>query len=256
MKITKKLKCDIYAAAIRDYGTQKANTAVVRRAMSEATETYITRISNTFCGKHVHGSRGRRKATGGWGGGLSNSYLDKYLRAREGCHKATRDYNRKKNECRRKTRDFNNKKSQCNSLQELMDSNACSNAVGVKDACEAYAGCYTAKVNAYRFAEKRAKAEQKDRKAEWRGLERMACLIDAFADGKVKDKEVDTCKKRTVDTKHLTLKYYKIPPRSSCLVPALYPSTGPYLRKEFQPLPALAKGKRSAECTGLEEISV
>merc|ERR1719440_2159438 len=136
--------------------------------MSEATETYITRISSTFCGKHVHGSRGRRKTTGGWGGGLRDSYLDKYLKAKDACNRATRQYNSKVQECKRKTRDFNNKKAQCNSFQELMDSNSCSNAVGVKDACESYIGCYISKVKAYRDFEKRAKKEEKDRRAEWR----------------------------------------------------------------------------------------
>ena len=63
-----------------------------------------------------------------------------------------------------------------------------------EDACEGYSGCYYAKRAAYLLFERKAVAEETDRKAEWRGLKRMECLIKAFADGKVSGKEVDACK--------------------------------------------------------------
>jgi hypothetical protein len=94
-----------------------------------------------------------------------------------------------------------------------------------------------------------------DRKAEWRGLKRMSCLMAAFADGKVTNAEVDACKKKVVDTKLLIIKYPKIPPLAKCATPQLYPSTGAYKRAEYAPLPSLAKGLRSVECSGVQEIS-
>ena len=60
-----------------------------------------------------------------------------------------------------------------------------------------------AKRRDYRLYEQKAMAEEVDRKAEWRGLKRMHCLIEAFADGKVSGAEVDTCKKKTVDMRSL-----------------------------------------------------
>merc|ERR1719183_1745437 len=94
----------------------------------------------------------------------------------------------------------------------------------------------------------------RDRRAEWRGLKRINCLIDAFADGKVTNGEVDVCRKMTVNTDFLIIKYPPPPRRKTCVIPNLYPSTGAYKRAEFSPLPTLAKGKASPECSGVKEI--
>jgi hypothetical protein len=76
----------------------------------------------------------------------------------------------------------------------------------------------------------------------------------AFGDGGVTDKEVDACKKLTVDTSEFIVKYPKIPEITKCVVTKLYPSTGAYKRQEFAPLPTLAKGQISVPCSGVEEI--
>jgi len=104
--------------------------------------------------------------------------------------------------------------------------------------------------------EKVVKKEEKDRKAEWRGLKRMQCLIDAFSDGRVAGSEVDGCKKLSHDTKHLNIRYADLPRLESCSVPQLYPATPAYKRAEFAILPHLAKGQADAnECTGVEEVA-
>jgi len=146
---------------------------------------------------------------------------------------------------------------QCNSLQDTMDNSACTYAIEKKDACEAYAECWKAKKDAYDEAEKNVRKEEIDRKAEWRGLKRMHCLIEAFADMKVTDKEVNTCKSLTHSTKHLNIVYPTIPSKADiCQVPNRYPNTGAYKVAEFTPLPMFAKGKVDAnECTGVAEVS-
>jgi hypothetical protein len=137
-----------------------------------------------------------------------------------------------------------------------MDGAACKRAVAMKDACEAYAECHFNKKAAYLSTQKMCKQEETDRQAEWRGLKRMQCLITSFADGKVKQSEVTACKKKVHSTSHLVLKYPKLPPLVKCVVPNLYPATPAYKKKEFAPLPTLAKGKDDAnECTGVQEIS-
>merc|ERR1719197_1219742 len=247
----KVLRCNYFAQISKKYGTQKANAAVVKKAGSEKVEQYIRRISGTICGRHVHGNRGQWSKKGGWGGGLANGFLDQYLRAKERCERAKRAYNNKVKECKRKYAAYQVKRGKCNQYQVLMDSMSCKHAIMVKDTCEAYAGCYYSKRRDYRIYKRKAISEETDRKAEWRGLKRMECLIKAFADGKVTNAEVDTCKKMTVNTKHLTLKYPKIPPLKKCAVPSLYPATGAYKRKEFAPLPTMAKGMQSAPCSGV-----
>merc|ERR1719197_2107930 len=250
----KVLRCNYFAQISKKYGTQKANAAVVKKAGSEKVEQYIRRISGTICGRHVHGNRGQWSKKGGWGGGLANGFLDQYLRAKERCERAKRAYNNKVKECKRKYAAYQVKRGKCNQYQVQMDSMSCKHAIMVKDTCEAYAGCYYSKRRDYRIFERKARAEETDRKAEWRGLKRMECLIKAFADGKVTNAEVDTCKKMTVNTKHLTLKYPKIPPLAKCTIPTLYPATGAYKRREFKPLPTLAKGLQSAPCSGMEVV--
>jgi len=252
----KVLKCKAFVEISKKWGATKNNKAVVSKGASESVESYVTRLSVTFCGKHVHGSKGTKKGTGGWGGGLAGGMLDQYLRAKEACQRATRNYSNKVKECKRKIHAYNVRKAKCNQYQTLMDAASCKSAVLEKDACETYAGCYYSKVKAYRIVEAKVRFEEIDRKAEWRGLKRMDCLINAFADGKVTNAEVDTCKKKTVSTSHLNIKYPKVPPLKKCTVSQLYPSTGTYKKAEFAPLPLLAKGKESVECSGVAEISL
>jgi len=251
----KVLKCKQFSAVSAQLGTTKANRAVVTKAGSESVDSYIRRISVTICGRHVHGSKGRSSRKGGWGGGLANGFLDRYLRRKDACEKAIRNYNKKVKECRIKTHAYNVRKGQCNQYQTLMDAASCKRAVLAKDACESYAECYYSQLRAYKVVLHRVQIEEMDRKAEWRGLNRMSCLMTAFADGKVSNAEVDACKKRVVSTKLLIIKYPKIPPLAKCATPQLYPSTGAYKRAEYAPLPSLAKGLQSVECSGVQEIS-
>merc|ERR1719482_1217498 len=233
----KKLKCDYFATVGRNYGTTKANVAVVKKAGSEKTEDYIRRISSTICGRHIHGSKGEKSGKGGWGGGLPGSMLDKYLRAKDACEQATKKYAARVIECKRKAKEYIDRRAKCNQYQRLMDTNSCKNAVMTKDACEAYAGCYYAKKQAFELFQRKVTQEETDRKAEWRGLKRMECLIKAFADGKVSGSEVDTFKKQKHSTKLLNINYPKIPARVTCRLPTMYPATGAYKRAEFKPLP-------------------
>jgi len=248
-------KCNAFAVTKKKLGTTKDNRAVVTKAGGESIDSYILRISTTICGKHVHGAKGNKKAGGGWGGGLEGGFLDQYLRAKEACEKAKKAYDDKVKECKRKVADYKAKKGQCNQFQNLMDGASCKAAIVTKDACESYAECYHAAVKSYKITKAKVEIEETDRTAEWRGINRMACLITAFADGKVTGKEVDACKKKVVDTSKLVIKYPKIPPLAKCAIPQLYPSTGSYKLAEFAPLPMLAKGQESIECSGVQEIS-
>jgi len=250
----KVLKCKYFASISQKFGATVSNVAVVTKAGSESVQSYIGRISSTICGNHVHGEKGNKKATGGWGGGLVHGFFDQYLKAKHACEVATKEYNDKVAESKRKIHSYNVRKGKCNQFQTLMDSQSCKHAVIIKDTCEQYAGCYAGRLKAFQLASQQVKMEERDRKAEWRGLTRIACLIAAFADGKVSDKEIDECKKKVVTTTHLIIKYPKIPIMTRCAVTNLYPATGAYKRREFAPLPTLAKGKASIACSGVESI--
>merc|ERR1719207_450996 len=55
------LKCTQFSTLAQKFGTQKANNEVVKKSGGESDEGYITRISTTICGKHVHGTKGNKK---------------------------------------------------------------------------------------------------------------------------------------------------------------------------------------------------
>merc|ERR1719162_2914628 len=98
----------------------------------------------------------------------------------------------------------------------------------MKDACESYAECYFDHRSSFESTVALVKQEEVDRKAEWRGLKRMRCLIKAFSNGKVKNSEIDACKSKTHTTDHLTVDYPVLPILAKCEVPHLYPSTPAY----------------------------
>merc|ERR1719446_1495274 len=176
----KMLKCNYYAAKSTQFGSTFNNKAIVTKAGSERVQAYITRIAGTICGKHVHGERGMKKESGGWGGGLLGGMLDQYLKAKFACEVATKNYNDKVKECKRKIHEYNVRKGKCNQFQTLMDSRSCKHAVLMKDTCEQYASCYMNKRRAFEIARANIKLQERDRKAEWRGLKRISCLISAF----------------------------------------------------------------------------
>jgi hypothetical protein len=250
----KVLQCNYFAQISKKFGTQKDNHEIVKKAGGEKTEQYIRRISSTICGNHIHGEDGDKSRKGGLGGGLPNSFLDQYLQAKEKCQKGQKEYASKVKECKTKSAQYQVTRGKCNQYQMSMDSESCKHAVMVKDTCEAYTGCYSTKKSDYERHKRKAAAEEVDRKAEWRGLKRMECLIKAFADGKVSGPEVESCKKKSHDTTHLDIKYPKIPPPAKCKLPTLYPSTGAYKRREFKPLPSLAKGLQSFPCSGMDTV--
>lgn len=239
LKKIKSLKCKAYATIARNYGDQNRNRAIVKKAGGEKTLSYVTRMTASVCGEK----------------NANNGMLEKYLRARAGCMKATQAFKTKGRECKRKRRAYFTKKSQCNSFQTLMDGASCKRAILQKDICETYSACYQSSVKAFTAAEKRARVDEKDRKGEWRGLKRIECLIHSFADGQVSNGEVEKCKKKSHSTDHLSLKYPKVSPLVRCTVTNLYPATGAYKRAEFATLPALARGKESDQCSGFREAS-
>merc|ERR1719183_493996 len=246
-KTAKEEKCKIFADTSSKLGEQTTNKGVVAKSSSESVETYVKRITSTFCGKP--GGKG----TGGYG---KDGFLDVFLNHQDACVKATKAYNAALASFTDLDKRWREQKKKCDMLQDQMDGSSCKYAVQVKDACEAYAECYKSKKAAFDEFEKTARKEAIDRKAEWRGLKRMQCLIDAFGDGKVADDEINKCKEAKHDTDHLDINSPVVAAMSACAVPDSYPNTAAYKLAEFSPLPALAKGKVDANgCNGLQEIS-
>lgn len=241
-----KLTCKSFKQIESTISSQVTNTQMVKKANSEASETYVRRLTATVCG------------TGGKGNGGSGEggYLDRFLSSKEACKKNTKDYDDKVEQCKSLSEKYALKKTECDSMQAQMDNAACKWAVETKDACENYVGCYNSKKKSYSTTEKVVRENEKDRKAEYRGLKRMQCLIAAFKDARVTNSEVNNCKSMAHDTSAFNIDYPTVGDLESCAVPNLYPATSAYKRLEFAPLPVLARGEADAnECTGVEEVS-
>jgi len=244
------LKCKAFAMTERKYSNQNANKVIVTKGGSEAAESYLRRISSTICGK------ARIVGPGGKGGHGKTGFLDEFLKAKIACEIATKNHATQKKKCQNIDKAYATTKAKCNNIQDQMDQAACKYAVDVKDSCEEFAECYKAAFESYDTTERAVRMEEKDRKAEWKGLKRMMCLVKGFMDGKVEQAEITQCKEATHSVAHLVIKYPNIPEMDRCEVPKEYPTTADYKKAQFAPLPALAKGKEGAnECTGVAEIS-
>jgi len=280
------LRCREYSMVDSKLGNQNNNRQIMKKAGSETTESYIDRVSATICGQVWPKTTPSAKC-----GSPKCGFRCTFQCAKTECEKATRIHKEWTTKCRKIQKQYDNKKVECNNLQDQMDGAACKRAVDMKDSCETYAECYMTRKGAYKeqydvvlgdrkdikdykFQCKVADSKDKvknlinmkkkdacengnelDRHAEWRGLKRMSCLMSAFMDGKVEDKEIEACKKKVYSIDHLKIKYPKLDPLVVCSVPKLYPTTGEYKKAEFAPLPVVAKGKEDAnECTGVMEI--
>merc|ERR1719183_1860620 len=217
----KELMCKTFAMVEKTLGDEQAQRQIMKKGGSESTESYITRITTTICG--IPG------ASHGCGCG----HKCKYAKAKADCEKARRDWQKHEKTCRAHDKSYSDKRSTCDSLQDQMDDASCKRAVQMKDACESYAECYFDRKGAYSSLEKLVKGEEKDRKAEWKGLKRMKCLIDAFQDGKVTNGDINDCKKQTHSADHLTIDYPKLPALDKCEVPHHYPNTAAYKADNF-----------------------
>jgi len=252
-KESKELKCKAYLEISKKYGESQANQQIVTKAGSEDVESYLTRISSTICGKPGPGKPPAPPC----------GMLCDFRKYKIACEEATKKYNDLVKKCKSLDTKWLVQRKSCDSIQDTMDGASCKWATETKDACEAYAGCYNGKkaiydalVTATKSENANKTASQKDRMAEWRGLKRMQCLIEAFADKSVTDAEVKACKDKEHKTDHLETVYPKLPELAKCVVPNLFPTTAEYKKAEFVPLPTLAKGKLDGnECSSLKETS-
>jgi len=233
------LKCKQLSDMQKTYGATSNNVAIVTKRPGETTDNYIMRLTTSYCG------------TGG-----EDSLFAQYSNAKGYCQEATNSLKESEMGCVATKSSYKMQLMNCNNIQLQMDGAACQRAVLVKDSCEHYASCFTDKAAMFAHANKTVAEQEKERKAEYKASKRMECLINSFGDSQVTDVEVKACKAKTHDTSRLNIKYNKLPKMKTCAVPDLYPSTPAYKKKEYAPLPAMAKADPEAnECYGILEIS-
>merc|ERR1719456_767669 len=248
----KELKCQQFAMVEAEKSSQEANKVIATKGGSEHAETYIKRLTATFCGKPCN-CEGHGAGEGDYG---KDGFLDVYLLAKQECERVTLEHADQKKKCQGLDIEHQNKKNECDNLQDQMDEEACAYAIDIKDSCEEYEECHQSRSEAYFTAEDNVKTNEADRKEEWISLKRMVCLVNCFMDAKVEKEELNTCREEKIDTGLLNVTYPELKEMHICEVPKEYPSTSEYKEAQFSTLPELAKGKVDAnECTGVQEIS-
>jgi hypothetical protein len=203
---------DLIDERLRD---QESNKQIMHKEGGESTESYLNRIADTVCGVDTKKGRcsGGDDEDGGDSGGSAAcgtaqcGFRCQYQCAKNAYENAEADYNTWVAKCAKIQKQYEDKVVECDNLQDQMDAGACKRAVDMKDACETYAECYTSKEQAYDEAKHVVEPDEEDRKHEWIGLKKMACLLGEFLDGKVNDEEIKKCQDEEHSVDVITIKY-------------------------------------------------
>jgi len=259
------LTCQAFTDKENEYTDTTDNIEMMKLAPGpESAETYIRRITGTICGTHAtQCSECGTEGTGGWHG-----FLDDLITHKTACTTATDNLTAQTALCKSLDEKYHGNRTTCDSLQDTMDWESCKWATMTNDACQKYEGCYTSKRANYDSEKLIVETQEADRKAEWIGLKRIKCIIDAFATPEdspgITEQEIEDCKNPTqadppmedYTTDHLIIDYHNPPDQKDCIVNQSYPNTGYYHEREYEPLPTSAKGKEDAnECAGMIAVN-
>jgi len=271
-------KCTHYESEKAKYGETVNNQAIMEQATGEEVESYLTRVTATICGScavdangyHTGGVEGAAAALAE--GHSAKAWHGMWLNvttARIECTTAMDELKNKGEECKDNDHQWAKKQSECDVTQGQMEELACEWATGYKETCASYNTCFTRDHETYSARKEAIEQRETDRKAEWKGLSRMGCLIDAFAtpsdSPSVTPEEIEWCRNQTYNVSHLDVPYPDegnsgsaiTYPQSHCSYTQLYPSTPEWKTAEFGDLPENAKGRSdSYVCPGLTEVSL
>jgi hypothetical protein len=142
-----------------------------------------------------------------------------------------------------------NKKEACNVQQSDLEDSYCKVESALVEGCTDYSECYKVAMEEYNNRVPVIKAEEKARKINWRVFKRIACLLPVLkAGGKAAD--IEACKKKTHETKHLDLKYQDAPPQELCPGAGPMPCAADFKRAVYGGLPEHGVAAECKPCPG------
>jgi len=202
--------------------------------------------------KVCHPSKGR-EPYGGW---LERNYEyfkkteSIYLAAKKACDTSRADYEEEKPKCDIRIKNWEKKRGVCNGKQDALEGTFCSLAKGMQKSCTEHRTCYRMAMRNLGKQEPKIRSMVKDRKAEWRALKRIGCLLGVFSseDGGVDTKVIDACKNTVHSTSHLDIKFPRVPPRIRCLPLPATPCSTPFLLRHYKGISKTAKPKSCNQC--------
>jgi len=172
----------------------------------------------------------------------------RYLYFKARCSAASRLYFRHSKKCGIYRRSFRKYRRRCYSRQTAVDSQACAYRLSVRQSCYAYRRCYNRAWRAYVYRVRLIRKAEADRKIQYRVLKRIMCLLKKpINSGKAKD--IMKCRKKIWSTRHLNLRYPKVPKRLRCPVARVaLPCSAAYKRSVYGRLPKYGRAQRCRRC--------
>lgn len=134
----------------------------------------------------------------------------------------------------------------CNAIQTSMEQRFCSFHLRVRNACRRYNSCFSNGYRSYRRNLPAIRKAESERKVQWRVLKRIQCLIPVMKKGGAK--AIEKCRKIKHSTKHLNLKYPRLPARKPCRATSPVPCSRRYLNVVNRGIPGRAPPKRCNRC--------
>merc|ERR1712085_207472 len=141
----------------------------------------------------------------------------RYLYFKARCSAASRLYFRHSKKCGIYRRSFRKYRRRCYSRQTAVDTQACAYRLSVRQSCFAYRRCNNRAWRAFIYRQRLIRKAEADRKIQYRVLKRIMCLLkNPINSGKAKD--IMKCRKKIWSTRHLNLRYPKVPKKLRCPV--------------------------------------
>jgi hypothetical protein len=149
---------------------------------------------------------------------------------------------------------WKSQKLQCDQFQKTLEGSTCGGAKLMFSSCDQrYWGCYSESQELYKQTTPFLRKQEKDRKAEWRALMRIKCILDIFMDGDADEDKIDECKQKTHSTTHLNLNIKRVPNAEKCSSIPNTPCSTAFHNQEYNRLPRNARAGKCSQCVVFSE---
>jgi len=179
--------------------------------------------------------------------------LATFQQAKAACEAAEKKVNDKKPVCVGFNSTLVSKTAQCDTEQHGFESATCSQAASKFSACDSYSKCYEAAKKEYDDSIPPLETQIESRKAQYRALKRILCLVDTIGQDKQND-AIEDCINKTHDLSDLDIEIDAAPAATACTYQMPIPCSGLFL-EHYSALPVEAPAATCVPCTMVTTVS-
>jgi len=203
----KKLTHEV-CTVFKDVEKRVLDTGAHQRFMTarsgEDAHQFLSRVRNHFCE------------------GLEPEYIKKEKR----CSEETKVLSDLTKKCAGLKQRLTVKTQKCEIVQQDMLVTNCKLHEVSKTSCASYKACYDLGVEEHGKGKQTIERNEKERKLNWRGVQRIKCIVVGFKDG-LTETEIRQCKDKQHPTSHLNIRYDAVPGQLACDVKGACRVSGP-----------------------------